>query len=264
MERMLSRAALAAAVVVAALPAAASADKPAAPPGNGAPGRAGNPNHQQAATPPGRAHSNGQPAHGTPAPHAAPAHPAHPAHPVHPAAPAQRSRAATPAPRTHTNNGVPHQKTTICHATGSATNPYVEITISNRAVKAHARHQDGRDIIPAPAGGCPTAAASAQPAAAVGASIQAAASRAASPSGQSHVAGVIQTNRRGTGGTKAAAATEPAATEPAAATAATHRHSDASLPFTGMNVLLALLIAGGLILAGVTVRRAASGRRTTA
>jgi hypothetical protein len=47
-------------------------------------------------------------------------------------------------------------KTTICHATGSETNPYVEITVSNSALAAHVRHQDGRDIIPAPAGGCPT------------------------------------------------------------------------------------------------------------
>jgi hypothetical protein len=50
-------------------------------------------------------------------------------------------------------------KTTICHATGSATNPYVEITISNNALPAHERHQDGRDIVPAPADGCPSAAA---------------------------------------------------------------------------------------------------------
>ncbi len=57
----------------------------------------------------------------------------------------------------HANNGVPHQKVTLCHATGSATNPFVKITISVRAVAAHKRHQDGRDIIPAPAGGCPGA-----------------------------------------------------------------------------------------------------------
>jgi hypothetical protein len=56
---------------------------------------------------------------------------------------------------THTNSGVPHQKVTLCHATGSATNPFVKITISVRAVPAHKRHQDGRDIIPAPAAGCP-------------------------------------------------------------------------------------------------------------
>jgi len=46
-------------------------------------------------------------------------------------------------------------KVTICHATGSATNPYVEITISVNAVAAHERHQGGRDIIPAPEEGCP-------------------------------------------------------------------------------------------------------------
>jgi hypothetical protein len=46
-------------------------------------------------------------------------------------------------------------KTMICHATGSASNPYVEITISNNAVEAHRHHQDREDIIPAPQGGCP-------------------------------------------------------------------------------------------------------------
>ena len=46
-------------------------------------------------------------------------------------------------------------KVTLCHATGSATNPYVEITISANALAAHQRHQDGRDIYPVPAGGCP-------------------------------------------------------------------------------------------------------------
>src|SRR5215208_3605193 len=49
---------------------------------------------------------------------------------------------------THANAG----KTTICHATGSTKNPFVTITISNNAIPAHQRHQDGRDIIPATAG----------------------------------------------------------------------------------------------------------------
>lgn len=53
-------------------------------------------------------------------------------------------------------------KTTICHATGSAKNPYVKITVSNKALKAHRHHHDGRDIIPAPAGGCPKPAAAAK------------------------------------------------------------------------------------------------------
>jgi ABC-type sugar transport system substrate-binding protein len=44
-------------------------------------------------------------------------------------------------------------KVTICHATGSASNPYVQITISENAVRegrGHNRdgHQAGEDIIP--------------------------------------------------------------------------------------------------------------------
>ena len=53
-------------------------------------------------------------------------------------------------------------KTTICHATGSATNPYVLITVDNHALKAHSKHQDDEDIVPAPVDSngkayCPTA-----------------------------------------------------------------------------------------------------------
>jgi hypothetical protein len=48
------------------------------------------------------------------------------------------------------NNG----KITICHATGSQTNPFVEITVSVNGLNGHDKHKD--DIIPAPAGGCPT------------------------------------------------------------------------------------------------------------
>jgi hypothetical protein len=40
-------------------------------------------------------------------------------------------------------------KVTICHATGSKTNPYVRISPNaNGVVAGHAAHQDGRDIIP--------------------------------------------------------------------------------------------------------------------
>jgi hypothetical protein len=47
-------------------------------------------------------------------------------------------------------SAAPSGRTTICHATGSAKNPYVRITISNDALAAHDAHQDGQDIIPAP------------------------------------------------------------------------------------------------------------------
>lgn len=46
-------------------------------------------------------------------------------------------------------------RVTICHATHSESNPYVMISISESAIPAHANHQDGEDIIPAPPEGCP-------------------------------------------------------------------------------------------------------------
>jgi len=54
-----------------------------------------------------------------------------------------------PDAQTNKNN-----KISLCHATGSATNPYVEISVSvDGATNGHAKHPG--DIIPAPADGCP-------------------------------------------------------------------------------------------------------------
>ena len=45
-------------------------------------------------------------------------------------------------------------KVTICHRTGSAKNPYVEISVSaNATTDGHGTHEG--DLIPAPEGGCP-------------------------------------------------------------------------------------------------------------
>lgn len=45
-------------------------------------------------------------------------------------------------------------KITICHSTNSEKNPYNEITVSVNGLNGHSGHSG--DIIPAPAGGCPT------------------------------------------------------------------------------------------------------------
>ena len=41
----------------------------------------------------------------------------------------------------------PAAKVYICHATGSASNPYVLIHVSSHALPAHAGHQSGHDIV---------------------------------------------------------------------------------------------------------------------
>lgn len=58
--------------------------------------------------------------------------------------------AAAAAPGNNGSNNAGN-KVTLCHATGSATNPFVTITVNaNGAISGHAgnSHQDGRDIIP--------------------------------------------------------------------------------------------------------------------
>ncbi|MFN2489082.1 MAG: hypothetical protein ABR529_04990 [Actinomycetota bacterium] len=57
-------------------------------------------------------------------------------------------------------NGKKQGKVTICHRTGSESNPYVRIRVNRNALKGHRNHppKNGRnDIIPAPPGGCPGA-----------------------------------------------------------------------------------------------------------
>jgi len=47
-----------------------------------------------------------------------------------------------------------NKKISICHNTGDATNPYKEISVKLNGLNGHGDHVG--DIIPAPAGGCPT------------------------------------------------------------------------------------------------------------
>lgn len=50
-------------------------------------------------------------------------------------------------------NAKTDQARSICHRTGSATNPYVKLRVSARQLRAHSNHP--ADIVPAPAGACP-------------------------------------------------------------------------------------------------------------
>ena len=73
-----------------------------------------------------------------------------------PTPPGQERRSA-PRPRNRgrgrgQGEGRGQDKTTICHATSSETNPFVRITVANPSLPAHARHGD---LIPAAAGDCP-------------------------------------------------------------------------------------------------------------
>lgn len=45
-------------------------------------------------------------------------------------------------------------KINLCHATGSAANPYTEITVNFNGLQGHAKHPG--DLIPRPPTGCPT------------------------------------------------------------------------------------------------------------
>ena len=183
-----------------------------------------------------------------------------------------------PATEIHAKAG----KTTICHATGSATNPYVTITISNNAVPAHQRHQDGRDIIPAPAGGCPSgtiggaqqtpatgqqeqsqqaqAPASTQQQTATAAPTTGSSTTGAAPSSSSgkHSSGSSPGEQQGILGTSASG-TSPSASSSAAATA-TRAASSSALPFTGTDAIVVAILGLAAVLLGVTVRRAATTR----
>jgi len=185
-----------------------------------------------------------------------------------------------PATNTHAQAG----KTTICHATGSTTNPYVTITISNNAIPAHQRHQDGRDIIPAPEGGCPTGQQSesqqpttpptetqtstpltknqtaapqatqnaSQPAGQVLGESVSGSSKSPSNSGNSTPSSGSVLGAT-TSGSSPSASTSPAATTTRAA-------SSSSLPFTGTDAIIVAILGLAALLIGVTMRRAAAVR----
>lgn len=159
-------------------------------------------------------------------------------------------------------------KTTICHSTRSDTNPYVEITVSDNALEAHARHHDGRDIIPAPSEGCPQA--STAPAAAEAATAGRMRARSVARVVEDEVQGltrVLAANRvsrpsddgeaEGEGGLLGVQASSPAAER--ADGVAEEEDDGGSLPFTGL-ALIGILATALLALAGGAAARRASQR----
>jgi hypothetical protein len=172
---------------------------------------------------------------------------------------AKPSTPGPPASNTHAKAG----KTTICHATGSATNPYVTITISNNALPAHARHQDGRDIIPAPAGGCPTGQMeTSQP------PTKTEEQTTPPPAGQvlgetvsgssPSQSGPTSTPANGVLGATASGTSPSASSSPAAT--ATRASNSSSLPFTGTDAIIVAILGLAALLLGVTARRVAANR----
>jgi hypothetical protein len=191
----------------------------------------------------------------------------------------------------HGRGGKDHGKTTICHSTRSATNPYVQITVSNNALKAHARHHDGADIIPAPAGGCPSApvtttttTTSGQSAAGAGGVVTGqgtgtapvttapvATAPAAAPAGgvlgdfasggpSTAPAGAVLGEQAAGGSAPAAAgqvlgARAQGGTAPATVTR--ELGAGGSLPFTGLDLWLLVAAGLGTLLAGIALRRRA-------
>ncbi|HEV2815190.1 MAG TPA: hypothetical protein VGW10_18185 [Solirubrobacteraceae bacterium] len=192
-----------------------------------------------------------------------------------PSAKSEKPKAAKPeSAKENSAGGRP--KETLCHATGSAKNPYVTITIADRGVQnGHSGHEG--DIIPAPAGGCPTPTEEAARTAPGDVAAVMPAGSADSRGGEDRRVetggGVITSAQMGTMPAKdegriavlGVTETEEGAATPEAAPLAAVQTADGAedggLPFTGAN--LALIVIAGLVvlLTGIAIRRATVARQ---
>ncbi|MFL5894512.1 MAG: hypothetical protein ACJ76Z_05295 [Thermoleophilaceae bacterium] len=277
---------VAAAVAAFTLSAVAYADQGKSP--NGPPGPAGNPNppasQPQANGPQGPqgngAQNQSAASHGKSAASHGKSDQSHgksgAAKPNH----SQHANHANPTPGTPRKGGRedrPAGKITICHATRSEKNPYVEITISVNGLHGHgptdsdpvSRHHAGswKDIIPAPAGGCPSTVsteAGAQQQSAQQSAVQPPAPEVATQAvlGESAQGsnGVLGASAGGKSAPKSAVLGASASGRaPAAATAARSARRGA-LPFTGAQLAFVLIAAAVALLGGVALRRALAGQ----
>ena len=202
---------------------------------------------------------------------------------------------ANPNPGTPRKGGRedrPAGKITICHATKSTTNPYVEITISVNGLHGHGpaedpRHHEGswKDIIPAPEGGCPTTVqttttdttsttTTTTPTQTVAALVAPApevavtAPAAATTPGEQAVLGVHTSGGNAPAGdddapgaSKVLGVTASGTTAPKAALAAQAADDEGgTLPFTGFELAVILLAAAAALLGGFALRRATASR----
>ena len=223
---------------------------------------------------------------------ARPAPPAHaPAHGVRGTKPSGARNVKGRSPddrgaRAKENQGGGQPRGTLCHATGSEKNPYVEIEIANPGIlHAHEGHQDDGDIIPAPAGGCPsTLEGAARSVAGTGASGvetagpatgSAASGSPGAPAGET-ASGIISSSQMGTTGaadqiqvlgeidTEAGTA-ETSDGSPASVPTADVEEGTNGLPFTGLSLIAVILAGLAALLTGVALWRATRApRRPTA
>ena len=184
-------------------------------------------------------------------------------------------------------------KITICHATKSVTHPYVEITISVNGLHGHGpaddpRHHAGswKDIIPAPAGGCPTTVQQQQngsteqpttpttpttqssdidkfvaPRPEVAATAPATGSQAVLGA---HASGGNAPAESTPGASKVLGAQASGNNAAPASTLAAHAADNhgGSLPFTGFQLAVVLIAAAAALLGGFALRRATASSRS--
>ena len=195
---------------------------------------------------------------------------------------------ANPNPGTPRKGGRedrPAGKITICHATKSVKNPYVEITISVNGLHGHgpagdSRHHAGswKDIIPAPAEGCPTTVPGQAPqttneqqpttvaplvAPTPEVAVTAPATTPATETPQQAVLGEhISGGNESTPGASKVLGVQASGSAPKSALAAREADNRAgSLPFTGFELAIVLLAAAAALLGGFALRRATTNGR---